>query len=52
MWHRDFTLVSRSSYEEILILAPVAAVAVYVVGDVISSLLYDGYNVRDQAIRP
>jgi hypothetical protein len=33
-----------------LIWAAVAAVVVYVVGDVVSGLLYDGYSCRDQAI--
>lgn len=33
-----------------LVMAPIAAVAVYVTGDVLSGLLYDGYSFRDQWI--
>jgi len=33
-----------------LLLAAVAAVVVYAIGDVLSGLLYDGYSYRDQAI--
>jgi hypothetical protein len=33
-----------------LLLAAVAAVVVYTIGDVLSGLLYDGYSFRDQAI--
>ncbi|WP_030684376.1 DUF998 domain-containing protein [Streptomyces sp. NRRL B-1347] len=33
-----------------LLLAPAAAVGVYIAGDVLSGLLYNGYSYRDQAI--
>jgi hypothetical protein len=36
--------------EKSLLLAAVAAVVVYAIGDVVSALLYDGYSYRDQAI--
>jgi hypothetical membrane protein len=34
----------------VLLLAGIAAVGLYTVGDVVSGLLYDGYSYRDQAI--
>lgn len=40
----------RRTVKLALIWAAVAAVVVYVVGDVLSGLLYDGYSFRDQAI--
>jgi hypothetical membrane protein len=43
-WWRSRT-VTKS-----LLLAGVAAVVVYAIGDVLSGLLYDGYSYRDQAI--
>ena len=32
-----------------LVLAAIPAVGVYAIGDVVSALLYDGYNYADQA---
>ncbi len=35
---------------KVLLLAGIAAVVVYVIGDLLSSFLYDGYSYLDQAI--
>jgi hypothetical membrane protein len=36
--------------KKVLLMAGIAAVVVYVIGDLLSSFLYDGYSYRDQAI--
>ncbi len=40
----------ESAIRTLLLLAGIMAVAVYVVGDLVTGLLYDGYSFRDQAI--
>ena len=35
---------------KVLLMAGIAAVVVYVIGDLLSSFLYDGYSYLDQAI--
>ena len=39
-----------SAAKKVLLMAGVAAVVVYTIGDVVSGLLYDGYSFRNQAI--
>jgi hypothetical membrane protein len=46
----DVTLVARTSTNKVLLMAGIAAVVVYVIGDLLSGLLYDGYSFVDQAI--
>ncbi|MGT2462580.1 DUF998 domain-containing protein [Sinomonas atrocyanea] len=42
-WH-------RRGAQRVIIMAPIPAVAVYVAGDLVSALWYDGYSFRDQWI--
>jgi hypothetical membrane protein len=42
--------MNTSATNKVLLMAGIAAVVVYVIGDLLSGLLYDGYSYRDQAI--
>ena len=46
----DVTLVAREVTNRVLLMAGIAAVVVYVIGDLLSALLYNGYSYLDQAI--
>lgn len=42
--------MNTSATNKVLLMAGIAAVVVYVIGDLLSGLLYHGYSYRDQAI--
>lgn len=46
----EYTLVVRTVTNRVLLMAGIAAVVVYMIGDPLSALLYDGYSYLDQAI--
>jgi hypothetical membrane protein len=46
----DVTLVAREVTNRVLLMAGIGAVVVYVIGDLLSALLYNGYSYLDQAI--
>jgi hypothetical membrane protein len=43
-------LVAREVTNRVLLMAGIVAVVVYVIGDLLSAVLYDGYSYLDQAI--